>query len=220
MPLGIKRINFYCNFITWRYSIPYKTCGGFWDKIWYLYRNTPLCQRSTHTKMLVLSLHHGPDMRHSHMSCTLTIHDLSKFLWMFKFSEWLPMEFLRVLFGPLLYADVRHVIRHSSIKSYKWCRCLAMMIVLEIYQAFITGLCMKWHDGILNWILRSVKLFSNKRSPILFEYCIGSHPILWSQKVKYLGVIINLKFNWNDHCQYVCGQESCSCSMVPLHNLW
>ena len=44
---------------------------------------------------------------------------------------------------------------------------------------------------------------SNKRSPINFDYCIGTCPILWSQKVKYLGVVINSKLKWNDHCRYV-----------------
>ena len=46
-------------------------------------------------------------------------------------------------------------------------------------------------------------IISNKCSPINFEHCIGSCPLLWSQKVKYLGVVINSKLKWNDHCQYV-----------------
>ena len=44
---------------------------------------------------------------------------------------------------------------------------------------------------------------TNKRHPINFEYFIGSHPIPWSQKVKYLGIVISSKLRWNDHCRYV-----------------
>jgi len=44
---------------------------------------------------------------------------------------------------------------------------------------------------------------TNKNNPILFGYCIGSHPISWSRKVRYLGVIINSKLKWKDHCEYV-----------------
>ena len=44
---------------------------------------------------------------------------------------------------------------------------------------------------------------NNKRSPITFEYSFGSHIVSWSQKVKYLGFIINSKLKWNDHCQFI-----------------
>ena len=33
----------------------------------------------------------------------------------------------------------------------------------------------------------------NKRSPVNMDYYTGSHPVSWSQKVKYLGIIISSK---------------------------
>ena len=44
---------------------------------------------------------------------------------------------------------------------------------------------------------------SNKRSPITFEYSIESHIVSWSQKAKYLGVIINSKLKWKDDYQFI-----------------
>ena len=42
-----------------------------------------------------------------------------------------------------------------------------------------------------------------KHSSINLDYCVRSCPILWSKKVKYLGVVISSKLKWNDHCLYV-----------------
>jgi len=61
---------------------------------------------------------------------------------------------------------------------------------------------LKWHPKLNPRKCKAVSI-SNKRSPITFEYTIGSHKVSWSKKVKYLGVIINSKLKWNDHCQYV-----------------
>lgn len=41
---------------------------------------------------------------------------------------------------------------------------------------------------------------TNKRSPVLFTYRVGEHPITWASKVKYLGIMIHSKLNWSEHC--------------------
>ena len=51
-------------------------------------------------------------------------------------------------------------------------------------------------------ICEAIKV-SSKRSPINIDYYIGFYPVSWSQKVKYLGVIINTKLKWNDQRQYL-----------------
>ena len=73
-------------------------------------------------------------------------------------------------------------------------------------------------SSVFQWSLkRQLKLnpkkceainISNKRSFISFDYCVGSYPVLWSKNVKYLGVVINSKLKWNDHCQYVVSKAS------------
>ena len=60
----------------------------------------------------------------------------------------------------------------------------------------------KWQLTLNPAKFEAIKI-SNKRSPINIDHCIGSHPVSWSQKVKYLGVVINSKLKWNDQCQYV-----------------
>ena len=65
------------------------------------------------------------------------------------------------------------------------------------------------HDWSLRWQLKlspskcEALNITNKRSPIPFTYHIGSAPVTWYNKVKYLGVIITSNLKWNDHCQHV-----------------
>ena len=42
---------------------------------------------------------------------------------------------------------------------------------------------------------------SNKRSPPQFTYTIGNGSISWKSLVQYLGVYINSKLTWSDHCR-------------------
>ena len=44
---------------------------------------------------------------------------------------------------------------------------------------------------------------SNKHSLINMDYHIGCHLVSWSQRIKYLGVIITSKLKWKDQCQFV-----------------
>ena len=49
---------------------------------------------------------------------------------------------------------------------------------------------------------------SNKRSPLQFTYTIGGGPILWRSLVRYLGVYINSKLTWSDHCKVTASKAS------------
>ena len=51
---------------------------------------------------------------------------------------------------------------------------------------------------------------TNKKTPVSFTYLIGLQPINWVTKIKYLGVVINFKLNWSDHCQKVVQKASAS----------
>jgi len=70
------------------------------------------------------------------------------------------------------------------------------------------------HDWSVQWQLtlnpRKCEAINitNKRSPVSFTYCIGQHPISWTSKVKYLGIMIQSKLQWSDHCQKVAHKAS------------
>ena len=65
------------------------------------------------------------------------------------------------------------------------------------------------HDWSIRWQLKlSPSKFeafniTNKPSLIPYTYHIGSAPVAWCDKVKYLGVVSTLNLKWNDHCQCV-----------------
>ena len=58
--------------------------------------------------------------------------------------------------------------------------------------------------GLLDGICEALNI-TNKRSPIPFTYhnIIGSAPVTWCNKVKYLGVVITSTLKRNDHSQRV-----------------
>ena len=51
-------------------------------------------------------------------------------------------------------------------------------------------------------------LISQIRTPVSFTYSIGLQSISWVTKIKYLGVVINSKLNWTDHCQKIVQKAS------------
>ena len=62
------------------------------------------------------------------------------------------------------------------------------------------------HDWSVQWQLTlnprkcGAINITNKRSAVSFTYCIGQYPISWTSKVKYLGIMIQSKLQWSDHC--------------------
>ena len=49
---------------------------------------------------------------------------------------------------------------------------------------------------------------SNKRFPPQSVYTIGCEPISWKYLVRYLGVCINSKLTWSDHCRVTVSRAS------------
>ena len=134
-----------------------------------------------------------------------------------RYSNWLPVLSgvpLGSILGPLLFIlyinDLHSLIQFSSLKIY-YADDVALYAIVSSYQD-----CVDLQDElsrIYDWSLRwQLKLspskcealdVTNKRSPIPFTYCIGSTPLTWCDKVKYLGVVITSNLKWNDHCQRV-----------------
>ena len=117
------------------------------------------------------------------------------------------------ILGPLFFIlyidDIRHVVKHSSIRSfaddislYSRVSCYDDCLKLQEDLSSVYNWSLKWHPKLNPKKCEAVNI-TNKRHPINSEYFIGSHPIPWSQKVKYLGIVISSKLRWNDHCRYV-----------------
>ena len=49
---------------------------------------------------------------------------------------------------------------------------------------------------------------SNKRSLVQFTYYCSNYPLKWSKSVRYLGVVINSRLTWSDHCRSVCSKAA------------
>ena len=49
---------------------------------------------------------------------------------------------------------------------------------------------------------------SNKCSPLQFIYTIGGGSISWKFLVRYLGIYINSKLTWSDHCKLTASKAS------------
>ena len=50
---------------------------------------------------------------------------------------------------------------------------------------------------------------SNKRSPPNFTYAISSGAFSWKSLLQYLGVHINSKLTWSDHCKLTASKDHC-----------
>ena len=138
-----------------------------------------------------------------------------------KFSKWLPVLSgvpQGSILGPLLFIiyvnDITSVVQSSSVRIFA--------DDVSLY-AKVSSLhdCLMLHDDlsrIYNWSIRwqlhlnpnkcEAINITNKRTPVSFTYLIGSQPISWVSKVRYLGVVINSKLNWSDHCQKIVQKAS------------
>ena len=129
------------------------------------------------------------------------------------FSKWLPVlsgvPQVSIL-GPLLYIlyidDLHAVVKSSSLKIYA--DDVALYAEVSSYED-----CVELqhnlnhvHAWSLMWLSPSkceALNITNKHSPVSFDYLIGSTPVAWKNKVKYLGVIISSNLKRNDHCQQI-----------------
>ena len=120
--------------------------------------------------------------------------------------------------GPLLFIvyinDITSVVQSSSIRVF------ADDVSLYAKVSTQDG-CLKLQDDlsrIYNWSLHwQLNLnphkceainITNKRTPVSFTYSIGLQSISWVTEIKYLGVVINSKLNWTDHCQKIVQKAS------------
>ena len=72
----------------------------------------------------------------------------------------------------------------------------------DLYISHIYDWSLRWQLQLSPSKCEALNI-TNKRSPIPFKYHIGSAPVTWCNKVKYLGVVITSTLKWNDHCQRV-----------------
>ena len=49
---------------------------------------------------------------------------------------------------------------------------------------------------------------TNKRTPIQFDYTINGGVIQWKSFVRYLGIYVNSKLTWSDHCKMVASKAT------------
>ena len=133
-----------------------------------------------------------------------------------QFSEWLSVGSgvpQGSILGPLLFVlyvdDIRSVVQTSSLKLFADDVCLYTQVssyddCLKL-QSDLSRICswsIKWQLKLNPQKCDALNI-SNKRSPIVFNYCIGPSSISWSEKVKYLGIIFNSKLKWRDQCHHV-----------------
>jgi len=132
------------------------------------------------------------------------------------FSEWLPVLSgvpQGSILGPLLFIlyidDLRSVVQSSSLKIYA--DDVALYAQVSSYED-----CVKLQDDLnrvhawsARWQLNlspskcEALNITNKRTPVSFDYKIGSVSVTCKEKVKYLGVVISSNLKWNDHCQQI-----------------
>ena len=49
---------------------------------------------------------------------------------------------------------------------------------------------------------------TNKRAPIQFDYTVNGGVIQWKPFVRYLGVYVNSKLTWSDHCKKIASKAT------------
>ena len=132
------------------------------------------------------------------------------------YSEWLPVLSgvpQGSILGPLMFIlyidDLHSLVQSSSLKIYADDVALYAAVSSQQDCVDLQGDLSRIHDWSLRWQLKlspskcEALNITNKRSPIPFTYHIGSVPVTWCNKVKYLGVVITSNLKWNDHCQRI-----------------
>ena len=115
--------------------------------------------------------------------------------------------------GPLLFLlyinDISTVVSHIKVKLfaddvtvYKEISCSNDAALLQLDLSSISQWAKKWLLR-LNPLKCDSIVISNKRSPSLPTYHLDSSVISHNPVVRYLGVLVDSKLNWNEHCRYV-----------------
>ena len=120
--------------------------------------------------------------------------------------------------GPLLFIlyidSLHHSVTNSTLKIFAddvtLYRAVSNVSDCQLLQEDLARV----YDWTATWQVRlnpakcEALNLSNKRSPLQFTYTIGSGPILWKSLVRYLGVYINSKLTWSDHCKVTASKAS------------
>lgn len=132
------------------------------------------------------------------------------------FSSWLPVTSgvpQGSILGPLLFS-----VYLNDIANFVKCRFKLFADDVTLYHQIVShDDCLYLQDclnAFLLWCQRwqmrlqpskcEALCISNKRSPPTFTYFCNGQPLRWSNVVKYLGVHINQRLTWSDHCKVIC----------------
>ena len=144
-----------------------------------------------------------------------------------QFSSWLPVTSgvpQGSVLGPLLFLlyinDISTVVSHSKVKLfaddvtvYKEISCPNDATLLQLDLSNIAQWAQKWLLR-LNPLKCDSIVISNKRSPPLPAYHLDSSVISHHPVVRYLGVLVDCKLNWNEHCRYVSAKATRSLNFL------
>ena len=115
----------------------------------------------------------------------------------------------------LLYVDDLYTcVTHSSVKLFAD----DVVLYTDINSVSDCSLLQRDLACIIEWSQRwQLRLnpekcvalcLSNKRVPPSYDYSIDSHSISWKASVRYLGIVINSKLTWTDHCKSITKKAS------------
>ncbi len=136
------------------------------------------------------------------------------------YSNWLPVTSgvpQGSILGPLLFIvymnDLDNVITcdykmyaddvtlYHRIVSYDDCSFLQSNL-----DSFMQW-CSRWQMSLQPHKCEALCI-TNKRLPIHFTYQCSNYSLKWSESVRYLGVVINSRLTWSDHCKSVCSRAT------------
>ena len=117
------------------------------------------------------------------------------------------------MLGPLLFIlyidDLHHSVTNSTLKIfadditiYKVVADASDCHVLQEDLARIFDWTVAWQVQLNPGKCEALNI-SNKRGPIQFDYSINGGVIQWKPFVRYLGIYVNSKLTWSDHCKTI-----------------
>ena len=132
--------------------------------------------------------------------------------------------------GPLLFLlyinDISSVVAHSKVKLFaddvtiykEISSASSDVALLKVDLSSIAQWAKKWLF-CLNPLKCDIIIISNKHSLPLPSYHLDSSAISHHPVVRYLGVLVDSKLNWNEHCKYVSAKASRSLNFLR-HRLY
>ena len=131
--------------------------------------------------------------------------------------------------GPLLFLihvnDIHDVVFHSNTKLftddvaiYKMINTSEDCIKLQEDLNCLSSWADKWQLK-LNASKCEGLLISRKCCPTKFDYNIRGTSLSWKPLVRYLGVYINSKLDWTDHCK-ITAAKATRCLNFLRHTMW